>query len=832
MHAVRRIGLQSERFGKSLNRVAPDSFFFDADEVMPRRLRGRSGHRQEVVPMKDCGDCPLRNGCHSPMMKPYGGGELGIVIVGEQPGKDEDAEGRPFVGRSGHRLKKVFRSLGVNVDTDCVVTNAVQCYSAKKPSDAVRHCCWPRLHAQLSDIKPLLVICLGTEAVSSVFKRSLKIGKVRGMAYASKAYQCPVFPTYHPSYILRQQDDFVRLDAERIFERDLKSALVSIDAPLTFLDDNKGNHWITDVDAAIDFIRSLAHSKLPVTFDYETNQLSPYIGSPRVVLVGFAVDATEGYSISVPNPMIDDFRDAMAEFLNSAVPKKAFNAMFEINWSEAIFGVAPRNVVADPMITSHVLDERQGTHSLEWQTFFHFGSSYKQEFGKPVEIRPDLSSSRYNALDCRYTDALSHVQGRQLDEHTARGNRLLVSACPVLADMTKNGIKLDVERLLALRETARQSIQDAEKKLLDLPMVKQTESKRGRMFTFAEEDVRTLFFDSDLFGLKPVQTTSKTNKASIGIDALREAAEDNKEVAVYINLLSDRSEWAKILSTYIEPFLALRDERDLLHPSFMLHTARTYRSSSENPNFQNIPHRGQFADRVRECVLPKLDLLIEVDYSGMEVRVIASTSGDRNLIDELWSGRDLHRYWASRIFDLAEDEIDGTQRFNAKNSFVFPMFYGAFWRRLCGPALFLKPDKAQGLDKMFWQRYPDVKAWQESKIEEYKKHGYITLVSGFRRRAPLDRLKIGNTPVQGPAFHVLLENLVVIHAEMQKRGMRSHMVAETHDSITFDATIDEAEEIVALASSCLTKKPDWLPQDVQFEVEWSMGSDWGHMEKL
>ena len=115
-------------------------------------------------------------------------------------------------------------------------------------------------------------------------------------------------------------------------------------------------------------------------------------------------------------------------------------------------------------------------------------------------------------------------------------------------------------------------------------------------------------------------------------------------------------------------------------------------------------------------------------------------------------------------------------------------------------------------------------------VEAYRKTGYIEMVSGFRRYGPLDTLQIGNTPVQGAAFHVLLENAAKRWRDMIQLGTPSEMVAEIHDSLLFDIIENDVDWIIEHGTRLLTELPEWMPNSVPLKVDWKVGTDWGSME--
>ncbi len=472
-----------------------EPFFFDASEVSPNPTGRKRGKTKKIKSM-GCEDCGLYLNCKSPKMGLYGKGRLGILVVGKQPGEQEDEEGRPFVGPSGLELTKTLRRLGVSLTEDCWATNSMQCYSEEEANENCRYCCLSRLDRQIRELKPDLIICVGGEAVSSVLGRSIAISKIRGRVIPSRRYNAWVASTFHPSYILRQEYADVAAVFRRLVTEDLRLGLEHLDQPVgdRFLDENRGNHWITDPAQAIEMLDYFSRVSGLVAFDYETNQLSPFQADSKVILIGLTDKEDEGWSLSVPDPLDDEFKQAVQRFLSSDVMKIAYNAQFEALWSKNLFDVWPYELYEDPMLTAHVLDERKKTKSLAWQTFVGFGTEFKQEFGKRSEMVADARTARYNSLDVRYTYALSRFQYQQLDPFLVRGQQILNMASEPLADMTHRGVRLDKGKLLGLREEARESIQSVEQKLIDSDAVRDTEALTGRMFTFSEEDVRSLFY--------------------------------------------------------------------------------------------------------------------------------------------------------------------------------------------------------------------------------------------------------------------------------------------------------------------------------------------------
>lgn len=808
-------------------------FFLDVNEVDPKAARRQ--RQSKTLRQMGCSVCPLGQ-CKTPHMEPFGEGALGVVIVGEQPGEQEDKVGRAFVGPLGHELRSWLDDFGVDLDGDCVVTNAIQCRG--ELSSAAVDCCRHRLVRQLREAKPSLILSLGATATSTILDWPSKIGIMRGRLIPSREFGCWVAPVFHPSYILRQEGGGNEFFAERnkeelrcVVQRDLIRAFgrTDDDVGCRFLEEDKGNRAITSVTEAIDILKRFSRSTKRVAFDYETNQLSPYLGEPELMLWSLASKVSEGCSILIPSPMPKAFVEAARAFLSSDVPKVVYNYSFEDSWSRTQFGVSVQNCVSDPMVTAHVLDERKRTKSLDFQCRVHFDTRYKTSVNsKAFEV--NSAGIRYSVLDSRYTLLLDRIQRKGLSKDLKAGTALLTQALPVLSEMSFRGIQLNVPFLLKLRGEAESRIEKVERELRKFPAVERAGAVVKGKFNFGSDShLRTLFYE--VMKVKVKGVTASGTKGSVSADTLAAVAEDNEDVADMLPLLKERSEWDHLYSNTIDGFLRLKDDQGRLHPSFNLHIAETYRSSSNDPNFQNVPHHGEIAKRVRRAIVPKLDWLLEVDYSGVEVRLIAAMSGDPSLVGALFDEVDIHRLWTARMYEKEEDEVEKAERQVIKNQFVFPSFYGASPRSI-SKALGMNEKHVESVQDWFWEEYDGAKAWQDAARETFEERGFVKLASGFRRREPLDLLQVFNTPIQGPAFHVLLFNLCRIAEGMKREGFKSHLIAQIHDSALIDAVDSELEDVISLSNELLEEPPDWLPYEVPWVVEWEIGRNWSAMEEI
>lgn len=309
---------------------------------------------------------------------------------------------------------------------------------------------------------------------------------------------------------------------------------------------------------------------------------------------------------------------------------------------------------------------------------------------------------------------------------------------------------------------------------------------------------------------------------------------------------------------------------DRLHPFFHLHTVQTYRSSSSNPNFQNFPVRDpMIAQIIRSVFIASPGCLIcENDYKGVEVSVSACYHKDPKFIEYIVNPKmDMHRDMAGQLYKI--DDVEWMKkngkhhRYGAKNKFVFPEFYGDYYPRcaqslwewmeranLPGPGgVSLKAHLAKNgikskgacdpeqkpvpgtfehhvkeVEYDFWnRRFMDYGQWKKDWYGEYLEQGGFDTLTGFRIDGAMERNQVINYPVQGSAFHCLLWSLIRINRILKKRGLKSRVAGQIHDSIIGDVRVEELDEYLAIVKQVTTvdirKDYDWLIVPLSVEVE-------------
>jgi len=324
-----------------------------------------------------CGQCGLAKQCISPRMQPYGEGRRGILIVGEAPGETEDRQGRPFIGNAGRLLRSVAKNAHLNLDRDCWLTNAVICRPPKNTIDDMYiEACRPNLIKTIKRLQPRVVVLLGLSAIKSLIgtEWGRDIGPMSrwaGWSIPSRAANAWVCPSYHPSYLMRSNEDLVLMQKA---EGDLANAvsLASGQAPpiLKLEELQRSVEVIEDPQRALVRMRNLAKQSGVLAFDYETTGLKPERAEQRIVSVSFCLDGADTFACMLSKR----HHSALSRILrNPKLKKVASNLKFEERWTRHVLGHPVANWHWDTMLAAHVLDNRSGITSLKFQVYVEFG---------------------------------------------------------------------------------------------------------------------------------------------------------------------------------------------------------------------------------------------------------------------------------------------------------------------------------------------------------------------------------------------------------------------------------------------------------------------------
>jgi DNA polymerase-1 len=291
----------------------------------------------------------------------------------------------------------------------------------------------------------------------------------------------------------------------------------------------------------------------------------------------------------------------------------------------------------------------------------------------------------------------------------------------------------------------------------------------------------------------------------------------------------------KLKSTYIDGLLSVVDPRDgRIHSSFNQTITATGRISSTEPNLQNIPVRMEMGRRIRKVFVASDDdhVLLDADYSQIELRVLAHISKDPTFIHAFENNQDIHRRTASEVMGIALEEVTPEQRNDAK-AVNFGIIYGISDFGLARN-LGIPRNKAHSYIENYLKRHPGIKEYMDRVVEEGKEQGYIKTLMGRRRNLPelssrnFNTRSFGervamNTPIQGTAADIIKKAMNDVYYELKARGLRSKLVLQVHDELivdTYKPELDEVKEIIR------DKMENAMKLCVPLVVDIGVGSSW------
>lgn len=314
-----------------------------------------------------------------------------------------------------------------------------------------------------------------------------------------------------------------------------------------------------------------------------------------------------------------------------------------------------------------------------------------------------------------------------------------------------------------------------------------------------------------LFEKMKLPVIKKTrNRYSTDVDVLEKLRKEDP----IIEYILEYRQLTKLNSTYVEglkPYINSKTKR--IHSFFHQTITATGRISSTEPNLQNIPTRFELGKRVRKVFKPEDGkIYIDADYSQIELRVLASISGDKHMIQAFEEGEDIHKQAASKVFKTPIDQVTKEQRGNAK-AVNFGIVYGISDYGLAEQLGTSRKMAKQYIDE-YLEEYAGIKNFMENITEEAKQKGYVETL--FHRRRYIPELKSNNymvrqfgaraamnTPIQGTAADIMKIAMIKVHDELQKRNLKSKIVLQIHDEMLIEAPLEEKEEVQKIMKQCM-----------------------------
>ncbi|MCL2708238.1 MAG: DNA polymerase I, partial [Defluviitaleaceae bacterium] len=495
---------------------------------------------------------------------------------------------------------------------------------------------------------------------------------------------------------------------------------------------------------------------------------------------------------------------ALFEWLESGAKKIFFDSKKD---SSALLkrGAAVNGIAFDVMLAGYVLDALKQNESLRDAALNYLNEDLHDlsdlqenggKRGKDKKLAADLPPDTLYGHAAGMAGALSRLYPLMKEKLDENGQSKLyydieLPLAGVLFEMENAGLKIDTAKLAEYGEALQAHITDLTESIYETA---------GTVFNInSPTQLGEVLFEK--IGLKGTKKTTK------GWSTAADVLDKLKHKHPVVPLILEYRSYAKLKSTYADGLLPLVDpETSRIHSTFNQALTATGRISSSEPNLQNIPVKLPLGRELRKSfVAPDADtVFMDADYSQIELRVLASVSGDETLIGAFRDGCDIHRMTASQVFGVSPDEVTQEQRTGAK-AVNFGIVYGISPYGL-SEDLKIPISEAERYINGYFDKYPKVKAYLDKSVNDAKSKGYAETIFGRRRKIPElnsqnfaersfgERVAM-NMPIQGTAADIIKIAMIRVSGRLKENGLKSRIVLQVHDELLLEVNKAEREEV-------------------------------------
>jgi DNA polymerase-1 len=480
-------------------------------------------------------------------------------------------------------------------------------------------------------------------------------------------------------------------------------------------------------------------------------------------------------------------------------------------------GIRMRGIAHDTMLESYVAKYYLDRDTIHYEDIA--GKGAKQKTFDLIELD---QASDYAAEDADITLQLHQVLSAGLREHEtleAVYRDIEMPLVDVLLDVEQNGVLIDPDMLQRQGRELDIQLQRIEQSIYE---------QAGEVFNLSSpKQIQEILFDKLEL---PVLRKTPKGQPSTAEDVLEELAADYEIPAL---ILEHRS-LNKLMSTYIVKLpQEINANTGRVHTSYQQAVASTGRLSSTSPNLQNIPVRTAEGRRIREAfVAPSGCKILALDYSQIELRIMAHLSADESLLNAFSQGLDVHRATAAEVFGSALDKVSAEERRAAK-AINFGLIYGMSAFGL-GKQLNIGRNEAQQYVDTYFERYPGVRRYMEETKQRARDQGYVETVFGRRLYLPDINARNGNVrqyaertainaPMQGTAADIIKRAMIRVQAWLNDYGDACKMIMQVHDELVFEVVDSEVEVCRKAIARLMTGAAEL---SVELEVDAGVGANW------
>ena len=590
------------------------------------------------------------------------------------------------------------------------------------------------------------------------------------------------------------------------------------------------NYTVIDKGADLKEFVKKAEGLKEFCFDSETTSINAL--DAELVALSFSWEKGSGYLIYFPESQEET--KALLEiirplFENPGSLKIGQNMKFDIQVL-ANYGIEVKGQLFDTMIAHYLLEpDMRHNMNLLSETYLSYSPVHIESLigekginQKNMRSVPIDDLKEYAVEDADVTYQLKNVfepkiKAEGLSDLSGNIEMPLIN---VLAAMERYGVRLNQDDLKSITRNLREDILSLEKEIYSLA---------GMEFNISSpKQLGDILFIR--LKLDDNAKVTKTRQFITNEEILQRLVNKHPIVEKVLEYRGLR----KLLSTYVEALPLLVDRKTgRIHTSFNQAVASTGRLSSNNPNLQNIPVRDARGREIRKAFVPETGhIFLSVDYSQIELRLMAHLSKDKSMISDFLSGNDIHAATASKIFGVEIKDVTREMRSRAKTA-NFGIIYGISSYGL-SERLTIGRKEAKDLIDGYFNSYPGVKVYMDESIKKARDLGYVTTMFGRKRYLPdihsrnqvvrgnAERNAI-NAPIQGSAADIIKIAMVRIYDRMKSEKYQSKMILQVHDELIFEV---ETSELEKLKEMVINEMSNAVKLDVPLMVDWGTGNNW------
>ncbi|MFZ6031551.1 MAG: DNA polymerase I [Chloroflexota bacterium] len=608
--------------------------------------------------------------------------------------------------------------------------------------------------------------------------------------------------------------------------------------------DGNEAYEVVDTPAALDALVERLQAAAMIAFDTETT--STHEMSAELVGISLAVDGERGYYLPVGHRLDRDAQLPLEQVIAALrrpltdphIAKAGHNLKYDYIIL-ARYGLAVTPLAFDTMIAEWLVNPTSrnlGLKGLSWARLGRQMTEIETLIGKgknqiTMADVPIEQAAAYAAADASTVMQLVPQLQDDMQKAGVTGlfNDIEMPLIPVLADMEMAGIALDADFLAQMSGELETRLREIES---------QVYAAVGETFNLnSTQQLSTALFDR--LKLPPPGGARRT--ASGHYSTAADVLESLRGRHPAVDLVLENRELSKLKSTYVDALpLQVNPVTRRVHTSYSQTGAVTGRLSSSDPNLQNIPARTELGQKVRKAFVAARDhLLLAVDYSQVELRIVAHMSQDGTLLSAFRAGQDIHSATAAAIYGISLDQVTKAMRRAAK-SINFGLIYGMSAFGLTRSSE-LTLAEAEDFVKAYFEQFPGVKRYLDGMRRQAAEQGYVETLLGRRRyfptlknernpqvRAREEREAI-NAPVQGTAADIMKIAMLQVPAALQKAGLSARMLLQVHDELVLECKTTELAQAAATIQDVMENA---YTLSIPLKTEARCGQNWGQMKPL